>query len=128
VDNRVTVTGNAGAGTSGFEPNAGNNDWSEEYVPQGKSNRVRYAETSQLAKLEQLLAVSTYNTGHTSGVLRKGAASAAGWSWSPGSNHAWSGDVNLGANNFMGLYVTLDSSGRTRNYVTISTPVAVCLQ
>jgi hypothetical protein len=119
VNNDVKVTGNANASSSGFEPNPGNNDWSEEYKPQGKSNMMRYAQTSKLAKTDQLLAVSL-NSG-------KGAALAAGWSFSSYYNYVWTGDVFIGANNFMGLTVHISSGSSDQSNLNLNT-AAVCLQ
>jgi hypothetical protein len=129
VDNNVMTNGNSDSSSSGFNPNSGNNDWSGEHLTiDNTSYMQRYAETSKLAKPDQLLAVSPYNNSYNSGVQRKGAALAARWSLG-NSNVAWTGEVDFYSPYFYAVIVYLDD-GDTRwlGSVHTSSRVAVCLQ
>jgi hypothetical protein len=58
----------------------------------GEITDGHYSTTAKLPKVSQLLAVAKYNGGYNGGVLRKGAAFAAGWpddNWNGGNGSGW---------------------------------------
>jgi hypothetical protein len=96
----------------------------------GEITDGHYSTTANLPKVSQLLAVAKYNGRSNSGVLRKGAAFAAGWpdsAFKEGYYGYWSGEVVLvGAYGLFGARVVILKNGHDAwNLVGNDGPVAV---
>jgi hypothetical protein len=103
---------------SKFVPNDGNHDWSDPYWVTYSSSGFyeRYARTSKLPTMTQLLAVSVYDSGHNASVQRRGAAGAAGWSFGS-DNRVWTGEVDYfdsGSNHRFDAVTVYLNSGQVR--------------
>jgi hypothetical protein len=126
VNRDVTVTGNSGPSSAGFDPGA-SGGWSAAYMPPGITAYLeRYAENSKLPKAEQLLPVAAYNASYTAVPERKGAALAAGWSFG-NYNYAWTGGVDIDGSGFSAVSVGLDDGDVGWGNVDNGDPAAVCL-
>ncbi|MDR0882063.1 MAG: inverse autotransporter beta domain-containing protein, partial [Candidatus Adiutrix sp.] len=126
----INLGGVSGAWTATFPTES--DGWSSAMAANSNGH---YSTTSNLPKAAQLVAVSRYDSGYNTTVLRKGAALAAGWpedNWGGGYYQYWSGEVtfvggNTGFGYFLALGVALASGvdGWTFN-VTYVNPVTVC--
>ncbi|MDR1623200.1 MAG: hypothetical protein LBS00_12610, partial [Synergistaceae bacterium] len=129
VKNKVTTTpGNVGATATdaGFTPQEGG--WDNPKKPSPDSTYAgRYANTSNMATAEQLLAVSKYDSSHNASgkaAGRKGAALAADWIL----DAAWTGEVFFGGYEFNAFSVNVGSGEVDWWFVgnNSSTPGVVC--
>jgi hypothetical protein len=125
VNTAVTTKGNASSTSSGFNPDGGNSDWSnnEEKSFPYSSNLSRYAINSKLAQAKQLLKVAGTG-GYSADSASKKAANAAGWSLSFG--YVWSGEVQF-EHDFLAPEVNLSNGTIYWKNVTETNKAAVCV-
>jgi hypothetical protein len=127
VNNNVTVNGTYASDNAGFDIVSGDGWSSGQWVTGSSNGYARYAETSKLSNTVQLLAVAAYSSSYPYVSERKGAAWAAGWSFSS-SYYVWTGEVSFSANiGFIAVVVDLDNGDTYSYYVAYDDVVAVCL-
>jgi hypothetical protein len=124
VNKDVTVTGKDTDANAGFTINSGGG-WSSgrQVTEGGRVYSLRYAETSKLAKTDQLLAVAGYDASYNdSGDAkgRKGAALAAGWPIRSHFSYFWTGEVAFAGfmSNFVASVVGLLDGADHRLFVS----------